>query len=107
VAGTTISSLSTQYVQVPVRAYSEGLPYNPTGLTVQMGFVSGWGHPGTWNAASWASTSTISGYYIAQCLVGPGSGGVDLAVGTYNVWLMVTSSPEIPVLVSGGTLTIF
>ena len=106
--GTTISSLSTQYVYVPVRAYSQGLPYNPTALTVQMAFVDGWSKPTgpEWNAASWAWTTSANGYYDAQCLVGPGAGGVPLAIGTWNVWVMITGSPEVPVLVSGGTLTI-
>ena len=106
-AGVTISSLSTQYVQVPVRVWSQGVPYNPTGLTVQMAFVSGWSGPtdDDWNTASWASTSTVNGFYLAQCLVGPGSGAVDLAVGTWNVWTLVEGDPEEPVQVS-GTLTI-
>ena len=106
--GTTISSLSTQYILVPVRAYSMGLPYNPTSLTVQMAFITGTGKPGLsdWHAASWASTSTVNGAYIAQCLVGPLNGGVALAIATYDVWVQVTSSPEVPVLISGGTLTI-
>lgn len=107
-AGTSISSLSTQYVIVPVRSWAQGLPSNPTALTVQMAFISGWGKPvsANWNAASWVSTSAVNGYYEAQCLVGPGAGAVPLAVGTYNLWIQVTSSPEIPVSVP-GTLTIY
>ena len=106
-AGASISTLSTQYVIVPVRAYSGGVPYNPTGLTVQMAFISGWGKPADedWNDASWSSSSTVNGYYQAQCLVGPGAGGVVLATGTYDVWTQVTGSPEVPIQVS-GTLTI-
>ena len=107
-AGTSISSLSTQYILVPVRAASQGVPYNPTALDVQMAFISGWGKPAgeDWNTAGWASTSTINGYYEVQCLVGPGSGGVPLTVGTYNLWLQITGDPEIPVAVP-GTLTIY
>lgn len=104
--GIFVSSLSTQYIQIPVRAFSQGLPYNPTSDTVQMAFILG-GVPDTddWNTASWASTSTISGYYIAQCLVGPANGGVPLAIASYLTWLKVTDSPEIPVI-NAGTLTI-
>ncbi len=107
-AGVTIPSVSTQYIQVPVRAWSQGLPFNPTDLTVQMAFIDGWAKPITadWNAASWASLTAVNGVYLAQCLVGPQNGGVDLGIGTWNVWVQVTSSPEIPVLISGGTLTI-
>jgi hypothetical protein len=107
VAGFSMSSLSTQYVQVPVRAQSMGLPFNPTGLSVQMAFIDGWTEPGSgdWNTASWASTSTVNGAYLAQCLVGPENSGVPLAIGTYQTWVKVISSPEVPVI-STGTLTI-
>lgn len=104
-AGVTISHLSTQYILVPVRASSGGAPFNPTSLPVQMAFVNGWSPPGSWNSASWASTSSNNGYYQAQCLVGPQNEAVPLAAGTYDVWLQVTGNPEIPVLVT-GTLTI-
>ena len=106
-AGTSISSLSTQFVLVPVRAWSEGAPYNPTALPVQMAFISGWRKPVSedWNAGAWASAPGVNGYYEAQCLVGPGTGGVSLAAGTYNLWLLITGNPEIPVSVP-GTLTI-
>jgi hypothetical protein len=107
VAGTSISALSTEYVQVPVRAQSSGLPFNPTALTVEMAFIDGWTEPqpADWNTASWASTSTVNGTYLAQCLVGPENDGVSLAIGTYQIWLKVISSPEVPVI-STGTLTV-
>lgn len=104
-AGVTISHLSTQYVLAPIRAWSQGQPYNPTGLTVQMAFVNGWSPPGSWNDASWAWTTAVNGYYAAQCLVGPENSGVVLAIGTYDVWVQVTGDPEVPVIVT-GTLTI-
>jgi hypothetical protein len=106
VAGVSISSLSTQYILVPVRAQSMGLPFNPTGLTVQMAFIDGWTPPGSgdWQTASWAATTTVNGAYLAQCLVGP-DGTITLAIGTYQTWVKVTSSPEIPVI-STGSVTI-
>ena len=108
-AGTTISSVSTQYVLVPVRAWNQGQPYNPTALPVAIAFIDGWGKPTEedWNPdeSSWASTSTVNGYYQAQCLVGPGEDAVDLAVGAWNMWIQVTGDPEIPEIVC-GTLTI-
>ena len=93
-AGASISTLSTQYVIVPVRAYSGGVPYNPTGLTVQMAFISGWGKPADedWNDASWSSSSTVNGYYQAQCLVGPGAGGAATAGESSGGWLRSCSS---------------
>jgi hypothetical protein len=95
------SVLDTRYVAIPVSATgTTGLPIDPTGDTVQFAFMPT--PPGTspgngdWRAGSWASTS--SGGYLAQCLVGPANGGVALATGTYQIWLKVTDSPEIPVV---------
>lgn len=98
-AGIVISSLSTVYVQVPVQAVVDGLPYDPTGDTVQMAFPANSANPVTWYAASW-TIGPGSGSYLAQCLVGPSS-GVDLATGTYGVWVQITDNPEIPVFYCG------
>ena len=103
-AGCSISALSTQYVQVPVRAWSQGQPYNPTADVVEMAFVAGWTEPVTWYSASWAWTTAVNGYYAIQCLVGP-SGEASLTQGTYSVWVHVADDPEIPVA-NTGTLTI-
>lgn len=105
--GVSISALSTEYVEVPVRAWSAGLPYNPTSDAVQMAFITGQGEPqpSDWRPASWAWTTVINGWYAAQCLVGPQNGGVSLAVGRYSLWVKVTDNPAIPVRVT-GTLTI-
>ena len=105
-AGTSLSSLSTQYVLVPIRAYYQGQPYNPTALPVQMAFISGWAKPGggDWKTASWAWTTAVNGYYAAQWLVGP-TGTATLAVATYNVWTWVEGVSEQPIQTS-GTLTI-
>ena len=106
-AGFTMSSLSTQYVLAPIRAWSQGVTYNPTSLPVEMAFISGWGKPTVddWNEASWAWTNTDLGYYAIQCLVGPENVGVVLSAGTYNVWVQITGDPEEPVI-STGNLTI-
>jgi hypothetical protein len=91
----TISRLSTEYVQVQVTFTVSGAQVNPTGDTVQMAFTHGGALPGVsdWHTASWETAGTV---HYAQCLVGP-SGGVVLAPGTWNVWLKVTDSPEVPV----------
>jgi hypothetical protein len=98
VAGITISSLSTVNVQVPVLATIGGVLYNPTADEVQMAFTQN-GNPVTWNAASWTS-GPGTGSYLAECLVGP-SGTVDLATGTWSVWVKITDNPEIPVINAG------
>lgn len=95
----SISSLSTEYIQVEVTATVNGSsPYNPTGDQVQMAFIAS-GNPesGDWHTGAWQTLSSSAGpVYLAQCLVGP-SGGVALLAGTYGVWLKVTDNPEIPV----------
>jgi hypothetical protein len=91
---------SLQYVKAPVSAVVDGAAYDPTSDTVQMAFTAVGVDPvsGDWKTAGW---ETISGRYYARCLVGPG-GTIDLAVGSYTVWVKVTDSPEIPILRSGG-----
>jgi hypothetical protein len=106
VANVTKSRLDTRYVQVPVQAIVNGSAYNPTNDAVQLAFMAAWAAPGDddWNTGSW-SDSTAPGIYLAQCLVGPANGGIDLAAGNYTVWVQIVDNPEVPVL-NTGTLTI-
>lgn len=99
-ADATISSLSTEYLQVPVQASLNGTPYNPTGDPVEFAFVTGSGYPVTWYPGSWVTT--VQSIYLAQCLIGPQNGGVVLAPGTYTVWVQITDFPEIPVQPTGS-----
>lgn len=92
----TISSLSTEYVQVPISATAAGTPVNPTSDQVQFAFLAT-GNPTTsdWVLGSWETIAPNT--YIAQCLVGP-AGGVTLTAGTtYTIWIKVTDNPETPV----------
>jgi hypothetical protein len=97
----TLSSLSTKYVQVPVEATVNGVSdYNPTGDAVALAFVPPGTNPGVsdWKAGSWQSVAASSGtVFLAQCLVGPGAGGVALVPGTYRIWVKITDNPEVPV----------
>lgn len=95
-----LSVLSTEYVEVPITA-----PDNPTADTVQMAFILNGASPGSgdWKSAIW---TTVNGVYYACCLVGPGSGGVVLAVGSYKVWVKITDNPEVPVR-APGNLTVY
>jgi hypothetical protein len=105
-ADITISSYSTEYVQVPVQAVVAGAPYNPTTDTVAVQFVPQGGQQeptGTWNTGSWVTTAQST--YLAQCLVGPEDSGVVLTPATYVIWLKITDNPEIPVI-PAGTVTI-
>jgi hypothetical protein len=97
-----ISHLALEYVLIPVAATKAGISYNPTGDTVQFAFmptptqVPG---SGDWVSGAWDTDTTNILYpYSAKCLVGPG-GTIVLGIGSYIVYIKVTDSPEIPVLV--------
>lgn len=94
-----ISSLSKEYVKVQVSATEGGAPVNPTADTVEMAFKTAPTLPagGDWKAATWETDNAgPTPVYYARCLVGPG-GTITLAAGTYDVYVRVTDSPEIPV----------
>lgn len=103
-----MSSLATLQVQVPISAIIGGSTnYNPTADQVQMAFMPPGVNPGStdWRAGSW--TTNPGPVYVAQCLVGPGVGGVVLAVGTYTIWVKVIDNPETFIPPGGvGTLII-
>jgi len=99
-----LSHLSLEYVIIPVNVTKAGVPYNPTSDTLQFAFmptptqIPG---SGDWVAGVWESDSPNVLYpYNAKCLVGPG-GVITLSLGTYVIYLKITDSPEIPVLVAG------
>jgi hypothetical protein len=99
VASYSQSVLSTQYVQVPVTAFGTAGTYNPTGDVVTFAFTPA-GYPVTepaaWLTGSWATYPGPA--YYAQCLVGPGAGAATaLTIGTWQLWLHITDSPEVPV----------
>lgn len=91
-----LSVISTDYIPVYVQATLHGVPYNPSLDPAEFAFIVGSGNPGPsdWRTASWDTVG--SSRWIAQCLVGPGTGGVNLPAGTYNVWVRVVDSPAIP-----------
>lgn len=51
---------------------------------------------GDWNAGEWETDSGPPIVYYARILIGPG-GGLVLADGKYDVWIRITSAPELPV----------
>jgi len=98
------STLSLQYVTAQITVQAG----NPTADTVQFAFTTAGAdpQPSDWKTGSWATVTGLpTGVYVAQCLVGP-SGAVQLTAGTYQVWVKITDSPEIPVL-QAGTLQIY
>jgi len=106
-----ISHLSLQYVGVPVKAVaSDGTVFNPTSSAVQMAFMpqaTQVPQNTDWQSAIWATrNNNILEPYAAQCLVGPG-GTVQLSIGTYIIYVKVTSSPEIPVMQASLQLEVY
>jgi hypothetical protein len=99
-----ISHLSTEYVLVPVTVTKAGVPYNPVTDVVQFAFMpTPTQIPGNtdWVSGVWETdTSNILYPYNAKCLIGP-AGAVTLGTGNYIIYLKVTDSPEVPVLVGG------
>jgi hypothetical protein len=99
-----MSHLATQYVLVPVAAAKSGVPYNPTGDTVQFAFMpTATKVPGSsdWQTGSWdTDTANVIYPYTAKCLVGP-AGTITLGIGTYIIYVKIQDSPEIPVLIGG------
>jgi hypothetical protein len=98
-----VSTLSLEYVRVPVQATENGVLVNISGDSVQMAFPATGVAPvtGDWKGASWETDPTVvPNVYFARCLVGPG-GAVVLGAGTYDVWLKITDNPEIPTRKAG------
>lgn len=90
-------ALSSEPIRVPVAAEVNGAVFNPTTMTVEMGFVdvTVGGNPATWTAGIWdVDASGITIVYRAQ--VKPPA----LAIGDYLVWLRITGT-DIPVRVVG------
>jgi hypothetical protein len=95
-----MSALSTQYIEVPVTATTPaGAAYNPTSDPVSFAFITtGQPGPGDWNSGTWTATTSTSGTYLAQILIGPENGGTNLGPGGYRIWVKVTDNPEVPVI---------
>lgn len=92
------SSLSLEFVKVPVTQTTGGVAVDLTQFDVEMAFVaedaeSPEPQAGDWKAASW---EVAGSKFLARCLVGPGGAAV-LTDGEYEIWVRVTTDPEIPI----------
>lgn len=87
---TRVSVLSDEPVRVNVYADSAGMPYNPSGATVQMAFIATDANPtsGDWKTGTWDVTAV--GSYTAQ--VKSGATGAQLVVGQYTLWVKITDA---------------
>lgn len=104
----SVSSLSKEYVYVPVVDVAPGSTVDLTTGTVQMAFTTIGTEPvaNDWKSASWATdTSRNPDRIFAKCLVGPG-GAVTLTDGTYAVWVKVSGIGNETPVKAAGTLTV-
>ena len=94
-----MSHLSTQYYLVPVSVTNLGLPYNPTGDSVQFAFMptpTQVPQPSDLVGGVWETNPySVLFPYNAKCLVGPG-GTITLGIGTWIVYQKTTDNPQIP-----------
>lgn len=104
-----IAAVSLECVNVTWNSDLDGTLVDPTGQTtgqpqlpVYLAFPPTSGNysepatPVTWYTASWLLGGTGRGF-VAQCLVGPGSGMVTLTAGqAFDVWSRVVGNPESP-----------
>ena len=79
---------------------------DPTGLVVRFAFTTGSDRPSSWTAGSWQGGATQVGSRHRAVAVSPliGSGSLDLAPGTYCIWVQIDGAED-PVL-PAGTLRI-
>lgn len=92
-----LSTISLEYVKVPVNVKKNGVYVDPTASPVSMAFLTtkaALPDVGDWEQASWENG--LGHKYYIRCLVGP-TGDVALAAGTYWVWIKVEDSPETPI----------
>lgn len=94
---TVLSTVSLEYIKVPVNVKKNGIYVDPTLATVSMAFMSAKDTKpagGDWKDASWEPG--LGHKYYIRCLVGP-SGATTLAVGNYWVWIKIIDYPEAPI----------
>ncbi len=96
----SVTAESREYVQCAVFS---GTADDPTTHPVRMAVSPAGQAPGTFASASWASGASSP---TAQVLVGPGSAIGALTPGVYSVFVSIDASPEAPVLLAGGDLTV-
>lgn len=98
-----ISSLSKEYLVVPVKTNPGGVAVNTAIATVEFAFLAG-GEPqeADWKNGEWTSSGQTD---YARVLIGPGSTAGALSDGNYTVWLRVSQSPEV-VVRPAGSLTV-
>jgi hypothetical protein len=98
----TQSSLSLEYIRVPVSVKESGIAIDPTSDTVALAFPVEGVAPSQWEPGTWETdATTVPTTYLVRVLVGP-SGDVELTAGLYDVWVRISDNPEIPARKAGN-----
>lgn len=86
----SLPSISLEYIHIPVSGATAGMPVEIAVIpsTAEEPDETDWTPADAWDGTT------------AKILVGP-DGTIDLDNGTYQVWVRVTATPEIPVIRSG------
>lgn len=95
------SILDTEYLTFGIRALGiTGLSANPVSDQVFIAFMQDGAlpQPSDWHQAQWVSSQRP---YQIEFLVGPANGAYSLAIGSYQVYLMIVDNPTIPVKLAG------
>lgn len=109
-----IAAVSLEDVNVEWTSALAGTKIDPTGqtsgqplLSVNFAFPLSSGNllrpaePVAWFAGSWLLGGNAA-FYVAQCLVGPSPGVIQLTAGqVYDVWCQILGSPEQPARFAG------
>lgn len=90
----TMLAASTEYASATVTANKD-----ITGDAIQLSFPVKGDQPSVWTTATVLGVVPNSGTWTAtyQILIGPASGDVSFTVGTYDAYVKITDSPEVPV----------
>lgn len=96
-----LSVVSKEQIQATITS-----PKDPTGLTVAFAFtLTDTAVGAQWYTGSWDGPAVLQddGSYraVAQCLIGPNGGEVELSTGAYVVWVRISDNPEVPVKRAG------
>jgi hypothetical protein len=99
--------MSTKYIDFNIgtvenlraRVVVSGDAVDPTGLVVELALVAEGALPGggDWETGTWENGGPP---YYAHVLAGVGQ-TIDPTAGTYDLWLKLTDSPEIPIRLAG------
>lgn len=94
-----LSSLATEYIKVPVRLEENDQDKDPSASTVEFAYAADGVNPanGAWVAGTWEEGTDR---FFARVLTGP-AGAVNPGVGTWDLWVRITRSPEVVVQNAG------